>query len=136
MNKRKMVEILIPSQLGYEKVVIAALVALAKKIGLSQEKTDDLKTAVGEAVANAIEHGNQSDVARNVYVTAQIQPKALVLQIRDSGQKPLPTFPAVRRDRPDHRGWGMVLIQNLVDDVKSIAKPGQNELYMTFHRAA
>ncbi len=127
------VEIHIPSQLGYEKIAIASVAAVAHKMGFSDDRVDDLKTAVGEAVANAIEHGNQLNVEIKVIVLLTIQEKSLALNVVDQGHKPIPQVPPNREGRDDNRGWGMFLIKNLVDEVEVVAKPGRNEMRMVIH---
>src|SRR5436305_8771455 len=51
-------ELSFPSELGYEKVARDAVAAFARRLGCDRERVEDLKTALGEACINAIEHGN------------------------------------------------------------------------------
>ena len=51
-------ELSFPSELGYEKVAREAVAAFARRLGCDRERVEDLKTALGEACINAIEHGN------------------------------------------------------------------------------
>lgn len=130
----KVVEIYIPSELGYEKIPMAAAATVAHRMGFSQDRIDDLKTAVSEAVTNAIEHGNQSNVEIKVLVELTIQDNALTLNVVDQGRQPIPEITEKRPDRPGHEGgWGMFLIKQLMDEVKVFAKPGRNEMRMVIH---
>jgi serine/threonine-protein kinase RsbW len=129
----KKVEIYIPSELGYEKIAISAVAVVAQKMGFSPDRIEDVKTSVGEAVANAIEHGNQLKVEIKVLVILTVQEKSLALQVVDQGQQPIPTLPLQRQEREDHRGWGMFLIQSLMDEVQIMARPGRNEIRMVIH---
>jgi anti-sigma regulatory factor (Ser/Thr protein kinase) len=52
------------------------------------------------------------------------------LNVVDHGFHPIPQIPAVRQEREDHRGWGLFLIKNLVDEVEVLAAPGRNEIRM------
>ena len=52
------VEVRLPSRLGFEKVAMATAASVARLKGFSDERIEDLKTAVAEACINAIEHGN------------------------------------------------------------------------------
>lgn len=133
MMYQQTVEIFIPSELGYEKVAISSIACLADLLGLSSERLDDLKTALGEALTNAIEHGNQLNVELNVQVIAQVEENSLVLKVIDQGQKPLPKLSPVRQERADHRGWGMFLIHRLVDEVSALTMPNRNELHLVMH---
>ena len=112
---KKTIEIYLPSDLGYEKVAIATAESVAQKMGFSLDRVEDLKTAVGEAVTNAIEHGNQLNVEVKVLVMLTIQEKSLALNVFDQGRTPIPSLSQEREDREDCRGWGMFLIQNLMD---------------------
>jgi anti-sigma regulatory factor (Ser/Thr protein kinase) len=55
------------------------------------------------------------------------------MKVIDEGQKPLPKLSPTRQDRVDHRGWGLFLIQRLVDEVNTIVAPNRNELQMVMY---
>jgi serine/threonine-protein kinase RsbW len=130
---RKKVEIYIPSELGYEKVAISAAAVVAQKMGFSLDRIEDLKTAVGEAVTNAIEHGNQLNVDIKVLVVLSVEERSLALQIVDEGRQPIPDISQERKVREGNRGWGMFLIKSLMDEVEVFAQPGRNEIRMVIH---
>jgi serine/threonine-protein kinase RsbW len=133
-KKDKMVEIYIPSELGYEKIPMAAASTVAQRMGFSPDRIEDLKTAVSEAVTNAIEHGNLSNVSIRVLVELTVQDTSLTLNIVDQGRQPIPDISEERPNRPGHEGgWGMFLIKQLVDEVKVVAKPGRNEVRMVIY---
>lgn len=136
MKQEQTVEILIPSELGYEKVATSAIGGLAHCLGLSGERIDDLKTALAEAVTNAIEHGNQLNVQLNVHIIASVDKNALVLKVIDHGCQPLPKLTLPRQERVDHRGWGLFLIKSLMDEVGAVVTASSNELQMTMHLAS
>lgn len=123
-----MMKIYLPSELGYEKVAIGAVAVIAKKIGFRAERIDDLKTATAEAVTNAIEHGNQLDSAHKVLVALTLEDTALVLRVVDRGCRPIPPIPQEHQQRANHRGWGLFLMKNLMDEVEVVAAPGWNEV--------
>jgi serine/threonine-protein kinase RsbW len=123
-------KICLPSELGYEKFAMMAVAMLAQKIGFSQERIEGLKTAIAEAVTNAIEHGNQLNAEICVFIGLAVQENALVFNVVDQGCRPIPQIPLVRQEREDHRGWGLFLIKNLVDEVEVMAMPGRNEIRM------
>jgi serine/threonine-protein kinase RsbW len=127
------VEIYIPSELGYEKIPMSAAAAVAHKMGFSLERVDDLKTAVAEAVTNAIEHGNQHNLEVKVLIVLTIQEKSLALNVVDQGCRPIPVLPIEREPKSNNRGWGMFLIKNLMDEVEVVAQPGRNEIKMVIH---
>jgi serine/threonine-protein kinase RsbW len=133
MSEQQTVEISLPSELGYEKVAASAIATLAHHMGFSTERIDDLKTALSEAVLNSIEHGNQLNDQLKVDIIALIGSSALTLKIIDQGQQPLPNLNLARRERVDHRGWGLFLVKSLVDEVKALVTPGRNELQMVMY---
>jgi serine/threonine-protein kinase RsbW len=125
-----MMKICLPSELGYEKFAMVTVAIIAKQIGFSVERIDGLKTAITEAVTNAIEHGNLLNVEMKVLIALSLQESALELKVIDQGCQPIPAIPLVRQEREDHRGWGLFLIKNLVDEVEVTAAPGRNEIRM------
>lgn len=130
---KKVIKISIPSELGYEKIPISAAAFTAQKIGFSSDRIENLKMAMGEAVTNAIEHGNQLNVDEKVIVVLTEEASSLTLEVFDQGQKPIPEIPTKRQDREDNRGWGMLLIKDLVDEVEVIAASGRNEVRMVIY---
>jgi serine/threonine-protein kinase RsbW len=129
----RVVEVHLPSELGYEKVAMSSAVTIAESMGFSPDRVDDLRTAVAEACVNAIEHGNKRDVNIKVVVTLTVQDDELKVEIKDSGQQPIPVPDVERGEREDNRGWGMFLIKRLVDEVETSAEPGRNEIRMVIH---
>ncbi len=43
--------------------------SMAKRMGFTEDRIEDLKTAVAEACINAIEHGNEMDSSTKVAIT-------------------------------------------------------------------
>ena len=120
------VKIHIPSELGYEKVAMNAVAVIAKKMDFGQDKIDDLKTAVGEACTNAIEHGNSGQVDKKVSIVINFSQDSIRIDIIDSGLNPLPDYIPDRMDRTDFRGLGLYLMQQLVDRIELVSQPDQN----------
>lgn len=126
----KTIELNLSNELGNEKIAIAVIASLAHKMGFSAERIDDLKTAVGEAVINAIEHGNQLNSTLDVLIIVEQMVDSLTVKVIDHAEKSMPSQPYIRRERLDNRGWGMFLIQSLMDEVTTTILPEQNELCM------
>lgn len=127
---QKIFNIDIPSQLDYEKIPIAAVGVIAQKMGFSLERIETLKTAMGEAVTNAIEHGNQHNANARVSVKIEMESNALVMWVIDQGVKPFVDIPEERVERPDNRGWGWQWINDFTDEVIVEVKPGCNKIKM------
>jgi serine/threonine-protein kinase RsbW len=133
MTESRTIELYIPSELGLEKIAIASAAAIAKRIGFSQDRLEDLKTAVAEACINAIEHGNSMDVETKVLVVLKAEPQKVQVNVIDNGDKPIPSSVPDRAQRKDFRGMGMFLIYQLVDEVTIKSEPGRNELQMVIN---
>jgi len=129
------VEIFLPSSLGYEKVARNAAAAVAEEMGFSEDRIEDLKTAVAEACMNAIEHGNREDRATSVTVLLTAGPNQLEVNVTDEGLNPIPDqFPDPGRPGGDNRGWGMFFIQQLTDKVEISRLPaGGNQVRMVIY---
>ncbi len=80
-----------------------------------------LRVVVGEAVANAVRHGNREHAFRRVRVTAEAGEGEVRVAVEDEGEgfdpeaRPDPTLPG-RRGRPD--GRGLHLQHRLADEVR------------------
>jgi serine/threonine-protein kinase RsbW len=112
----------IPSNPVFERVVRASADEVGQAIGLTPDRIEDLKLAVSEAVNNAIEHGNQRQAAKLVEVVFMLDHEKLEVRIRDEGEGTERIDFAQRvveehnLEAGMHRGFGMYLINALVDD--------------------
>jgi len=84
-NNTGVIELTLPSRLGYEKVAMNAAANVAKLMGFDEERVEDLKTAVAEACINAMEHGNKFDDALSVGVTLFMGTDSLEVRVVDRG---------------------------------------------------
>jgi anti-sigma regulatory factor (Ser/Thr protein kinase) len=111
---------------GNEREAIARTAQAAYALGLTQDRVERVRTAVGEATMNAMEHANHFDSALVVTVTVRASAEWLSVLITDHGDTPVP--PIAEAPAPDlsaklagtqsPRGWGLFLIKNLVDEVR------------------
>jgi serine/threonine-protein kinase RsbW len=122
------IELRLPSRMGYEKVAMNTAASVAKLMGFSDERVEDLKTAVAEACINAIEHGNKLDDALTVGVILSMDEDSLEVKVTDTGDGPHGVHAAPDIDKKMHgeedaRGMGMFLIQALVDEAEWVSSP-------------
>jgi serine/threonine-protein kinase RsbW len=137
----RVVELHLPSRLGYEKVAMDAAASLARRMGFSADRVDALRTALAEAITNAIEHGNAHDSQMRVLVMLTVRPSELVVSVADQGCKPLEPAhlsppPTIEESfkRGDKGGWGIWLIRELMDEVEFTTAPsGGNQVRMVIH---
>jgi serine/threonine-protein kinase RsbW len=122
------IELRLPSRLGYEKVAMNTAASVARLMGFSEERVDDLKTAVAEACINAMEHGNKLDESLSVGVVLSMDANSLEVKVTDNGEGPQSKTDAPNIDKKmlgeeDARGMGMFLIQALVDEAEWVSSP-------------
>jgi anti-sigma regulatory factor (Ser/Thr protein kinase) len=94
--------------------------------GLSRQKLEKLRTAVGEATMNAVEHGNQSDPGLPVEISVLASATSVAVCITDLGggqaihEAQAPDLEAKLAGRQSPRGWGLFLMRHMVDDVRQL----------------
>ncbi len=116
------IELSIPSELGYEKIAREAVAAFARRLGFDHERIEDLKTALGEACTNAIEHGNGQLPGLRVNVSCICADGCLTVEVHDQGHQRFPAGAAtlaidrMQAGRAAQRGMGLLLIAALVDE--------------------
>ncbi|HEY0757063.1 MAG TPA: SpoIIE family protein phosphatase [Ktedonobacteraceae bacterium] len=116
----------IPSQVGNERLAMEYVAAALKDFHLPARRVDQLGTAVAEATMNAMEHGNH--YKPEIPVTLQIfsSDQAIAVRISDQGgtgrlsaseEYEVPDIEAKLAELQSPRGWGLFLIQNMVDEM-------------------
>ena len=106
----------------------AAVCAFAARLDPTLEELDDIRTAVSEAVTNAIIHGYaQEEVA--VCLNARLSGNLLTVSVEDHGvgmadirQAMMPLYTS----RPDleRSGLGFTLMESFMDSVDVVSTPG------------
>ncbi len=127
MIENSSVEVRIPSRLGFEKVAMGTAASMARLMGFSEDRVEDLKTAVAEACINAIEHGNGADADNPVGMVISMHPGELEVKVLDDGNgigaaPPPPDIDRKMSGEEAVRGMGMFLIQALVDEVEWVSR--------------
>jgi len=127
MNTDKNIELHIPSVMGYEKIAMECAASMAKKMGFTEDRIEDLKTAVAEACLNAIEHGNKMDTSSKVGITLTAEKSRLQVSVKDEGkgidEVPTPSIESKIKGEDKPRGWGIFLIKSLVNEVTFEPRP-------------
>ena len=86
MKNGSSVEVRLPSELGFEKIAMSTAAGMAALMGFSEDRIEDLKTAVAEACINAIEHGNRFDDQLDVGVVLSSNDDELEIKVIDDGR--------------------------------------------------
>ncbi len=98
-------------------------VAAAVADALPPARLERLKTAVAEATMNAMEHGNAYQPDRPVHIQVDQSPAAVRVRIVDQGggqfmaEAETPDLEAKLAGLQSPRGWGLFLIQAMVDEM-------------------
>ncbi len=138
MTADKNIELHIPSVMGYEKIAMETAASMAKRMGFTEDRIEDLKTAVAEACLNAIEHGNKLDTSTKVGITLTAEESRLQVTVKDEGkgigQIESPSIESKMEGKGKARGWGIFLIKSLMNEVKFEATPeGGNVVKMIIY---
>jgi len=88
---------------------------VAYQCGFSDADIYQMKVAISEAVANAIEHGSPRGPKDVIELTVECEPDKIIIEVADRGvfKARLP----VTDGRPSHRGRGIFLMTALMDEV-------------------
>jgi anti-sigma regulatory factor (Ser/Thr protein kinase) len=123
----------VASEPGNERQVIQRLGDTVVDLQLPEKRLEDLKTAVGEATMNAMEHGNHYQPDLPVTIQVRASQSTLSVRITDEGghsaipESQTPDLEAKLAGLQSPRGWGLFLIKHLVDDMRVTG----NETYRT-----
>ncbi|MFN2136926.1 MAG: SpoIIE family protein phosphatase [Candidatus Promineifilaceae bacterium] len=114
----------IDSVQGNERQAMARVAEALAGLPLDDYRVERLKTAVAEATMNAMEHGNRYDPKRPVFIVVDRGETAVRVAISDQGggrpiaaDENMPDLEAKLAGEQTPRGWGLFLIENMVDDV-------------------
>jgi serine phosphatase RsbU (regulator of sigma subunit)/anti-sigma regulatory factor (Ser/Thr protein kinase) len=133
-------EFSLPSEPGNEREAMRRVAETAAAFGIAGERLEQLKTAVAEATMNAIEHGNRNDPVLPVTLRLLSNADDLKVQISDEGgERPIPIseapdIEAKLRGEQKPRGWGLFLIQNMVDAMRVTTHDGRHTVELVMRR--
>jgi len=122
-QSNRVVELRIPSELGYEKIAREAVATVANRLNFGPDKIEDIKTAISEACTNAIRYGSGSDARMKVVVILTADEDKLDILIKDpgaSGAPPenvnIPDISGMVEGKHRLGGMGLYIIRELVDE--------------------
>lgn len=134
----ELAEIRLSSDRGHDRLAMD-LVAETVRHLLPADRLEQLKTAVAEAALNAIEHGNEEQAEWSVYVRVYATPGSIVVRIVDYGgsgpilRPPAPDIDAKLAGEQPPRGWGLFLIEEMVDEMHVTNGPSYHCLELVMH---
>jgi len=112
---------------GNEREATRRVAEALAPYALAPARLDALKTATAEATMNAMEHGNSFDPALGVQILVLASDAEVTVRITDQGtgrelpEVETPDIDAKLDGRQSPRGWGLFLIERLVDEVRQLS---------------
>lgn len=116
----------IPSNESFARVVVAAFLT---RLNPTMEEVADIKTAISEAVTNAIIHGYQNEVHK-IIIEAAVEGDVFEVSVQDFGKgiediaKAMEPLYTTRRDL-ERSGMGFVFMEAFMDSINVISEPGE-----------
>lgn len=103
--------------------------AFAAQLDPNMDELTELKTVVSEAVTNSIIHGYDENPAGTITIMVKIDTEMVELTVKDNGvgienigraKEPLYTS----KPELERSGMGFTIMENFMDEVEVISKPG------------
>lgn len=138
-NGAVLAEFELASRPGNEREAIDRVAAAVAGVGLDASRLERLKTAVGEATMNAMEHGSGYRHDRPVSIRVERTAGRLGVQVTDLGgasdriAAEVPDLEAKVAGHQRARGWGLYLIENMVDEANVSAGDGRRTVELVVH---
>jgi anti-sigma regulatory factor (Ser/Thr protein kinase) len=132
----------IPSETGNERLAVSYVVETLKALHLPERRLDQLGTAVAEATMNAMEHGNHYDPEQPVTLQVLSSRHAIAVRVSDQGEDDAPAEPpdyeapdivAKLAGQQSPRGWGLFLIQHMVDELHVLDDEHTHTVELVIH---
>ena len=125
----------VPSIAGREREVLERVATLVGD-DLPSDRLEALKTAVAETTMNAIEHGNRGRADLPVRVELRRTAEAITVEISDFGlgvqqAAAVPDLDLKLAGLQTARGWGLFLIERLVDRVDDLTDGDRHIVRLT-----
>lgn len=129
MENTNEMELIFDSRSSNESFARVTVAAFMTALNPTVEEVSDVKTAVSEAVTNAIIHGYENDV-KNIYIHCKTEGKTLYIEIRDEGrgiedisQAMEPLFTS--RPELERSGMGFSFMEAFMDKLEVCSEPGR-----------
>ena len=129
MENTNEMQLIFDSRSSNESFARVTVAAFMTSLNPTVEEVSDVKTAVSEAVTNAIIHGYENEI-HNIYIRCKTEEKTLYLEIEDKGKG----IPDVKRameplftTKPelDRSGMGFSFMEAFMDHLEVDSEPGK-----------
>ena len=129
MENTNEMQLIFDSRSSNESFARETVAAFMTSLNPTVEEVSDVKTAVSEAVTNAIIHGYESEV-HNIYIRCRTEGKTLYLEIEDEGkgiedvkQAMEPLF--TTKPELERSGMGFSFMEAFMDKLEVESVPGK-----------
>ena len=139
-GSRTLAEFELPSREGNERLAIERVEGAVAELALPAPRLERLKTAVAEATMNAMEHGNGYRADAPVRLAVLASDSDVRVRITDHGgardipDAEAPDIEAKLAGLQTPRGWGLFLIQNMVDAMEVTSDDKHHTIELSLHR--
>ncbi len=129
----------IASAPGNEREAMRRVGEAAASLALAPARLERLKTATAEATMNAMEHGNDYRDDLDVRLVVTASDGRLVVAIVDHGgdreiaKAASPDIDAKLEGRQSPRGWGLFLIEKMVDELRQSSNGTDHTVELVMH---
>ena len=129
MENTNEMQLIFDSRSSNESFARVTVAAFMTSLNPSVEEVSDVKTAVSEAVTNAVIHGYENEV-HDIYIRCRTKERSLYIEIEDKGKgiedveaamEPLFTT----KPDLDRSGMGFSFMEAFMDELKVESEPGK-----------
>lgn len=134
----KEIKLIIPMMPDMEIAACRTAEAVAEVMQLDEDKTAEVSMALIEACLNSFEHSKSED--RKVYITFRVEDSELTIILKDLGSgfdpSTVETPDIAKKLQPGirKRGWGLKLMEGMMDSITIESGPGGTIITMTKKR--
>lgn len=129
MNSRNYIKIELPSRSVNEGIARAAVACFAAQLDPTLEELGDIKTAVSEAVTNAIVHAYPDSIGRICLRARILESGELEISIRDWGKGiediEMARTPLFTTGGAERSGMGFTIMESFMDKLRVRSAPGK-----------
>ena len=129
MEHTNEMQLIFDSRSSNESFARVTVAAFMTSLNPTVEEVSDVKTAVSEAVTNAVIHGYENEV-HNIYIRCRTEGRTLYLEIEDEGkgikdvkQAMEPLF--TTKPELDRSGMGFSFMEAFMDSLEVMSAPGK-----------
>jgi serine phosphatase RsbU (regulator of sigma subunit)/anti-sigma regulatory factor (Ser/Thr protein kinase) len=130
----KIAQFSLASEPGNERQAMEEVAQIAQGLSLPNGRLEKLKTAVAEATMNAMEHGNKYQADLPVQIEVLATDNTVAVRITDQGggdpieESETPDLEAKLTGQQSPRGWGLFIVQNMVDEMNIISNESHHTI--------